>query len=336
MNGNTERRAAPIELKHEADFELGFITVRPSASEVVVDGAAERVEPRVMQTLVALVQAGGEVVSRDELMARCWEGAVVSDDAVTRAVGQVRRLSRQAPGSFTLQTIAKIGYRLIPAAAAGVPQGAIPRRATESLSRPAKFGRPLGLLAVVGVALVAALVVVQPTVGPPPALRAPSGPLGDLGTINADANDRYLRATRLLEAGGRDNTLRAEELLRDALEIDPEFHAAKESLAIAVLSAAAFEPARADAAHAEFAELLESEAVDTPLAWRGHVMRGFQHVFAGDWLAAERALANARDGAPADAQGPVAALQTRLGRSAEHAALARSIPRRAAMARALG
>jgi DNA-binding winged helix-turn-helix (wHTH) protein len=311
MNGNTERRAAPIELKHEADFELGFMTVRPSASEVVVDGAAERVEPRVMQTLVALVQAGGEVVSRDELMARCWEGAVVSDDAVTRAVGQVRRLSRQAPGSFTLQTIAKVGYRLTPAAA-GVPQGAIPRRVTESLSRPAKFGRPLGLLAVVGVALVAALVVVQPTVGPPPALRAPSGPLGDLGTIDADANDRYLRATRLLEAGGRDNTLRAEELLRDALEIDPEFHAAKESLAIAVLSAAAFEPARADAAHAEFAELLESEAVDTPLAWRGHVMRGFQHVFAGDWLAAERALANARDGAPADAQGPVAALQTAL------------------------
>jgi DNA-binding winged helix-turn-helix (wHTH) protein len=106
MNGNTDRRTASIELKNEGDFELGFMTVRPSASEIVVDGAAQRVEPRVMQTLVALVQASGAVVSRDELMARCWDGAIVSEDAVTRAVGHVRRLSRQAPGSFTRETIA--------------------------------------------------------------------------------------------------------------------------------------------------------------------------------------------------------------------------------------
>src|SRR5688572_1535646 len=93
MNDDIDCGTTPIELKREADFELGLMTVRPSASEIVVDGAAQRIEPRVMQTLVALAQAGGAVVSRDELMARCWEGAVVSEDAVTRAVGQVRRLT---------------------------------------------------------------------------------------------------------------------------------------------------------------------------------------------------------------------------------------------------
>jgi DNA-binding winged helix-turn-helix (wHTH) protein len=311
MNGNGGHRAAPVELKRAADFELGFMTVRPSASEIVVDGAAQRVEPRVMQTLVALVQAGGEVVSRDELMARCWDGAVVSEDAVTRAVGQVRRLSRQAPGSFTLQTIAKLGYRLMPAAAAA-PTHRVQPRAFEPRSRAFRLGGLVGLAVMAGVVLVAGRVLLRPAVTPLPAPIEPSGQLRELGTANADAHDRWLRASRLLDDGGRDNTLRAEQLLREALELDPEFHAAKESLAIALIGAAAFEPARAGAAQAELDDILESETVDTPLAWRGHIMRGFQQVFAGDWLAAERALANARAAAPANASGAVAALQTAL------------------------
>ena len=312
MNGNSGRGAAPVDLKREANFDLGLMTVRPSASEIVVDGAAQRVEPRVMQTLVALVHAGGEVVSRDELVARCWHGAVVSEDAVTRAVGQVRRLSRQAPGSFTLQTIAKIGYRLIPAAAAAQGRRAVTDRAFEPRARAFRLGGLLGLAVAAGVVLVAGRLLLQPAVAPLPSPVEPSGQLRELGTANADAHDRWLRAQRLLDDGGRDNTLRAEQLLREALELDPAFHAAKESLAIALIGAAAFEPARAGAAHAELDDILESETVDTPLAWRGHIMRGFQQVFAGDWLAAGRALANARDAAPANAAGAVAALQTAL------------------------
>ena len=310
MNANSGRNA-PVELKREGEFELGLMTVRPSASEIVVDGVAQRVEPRVMQTLVALVQAEGEVVSRDELVARCWEGAVVSDDAVTRAVGQVRRLSRQAPGSFTLETIAKIGYRLVPVSA-GAPAPAVPTRVFEPRSPAFRWRRPLGLVIAAGVVLAAGRILLPAPTVSPPALVEPSEQQGDLGTTNPEAHDRWLRARRLLDDGGRDNTLRAEQLLRQALALDPEFHGAKESLAIALLAASTFDPTRAGAAHAEFAEILDSEAVDTPLAWRGHVMRGFQRVFAGDWLAAERALANARDGAPADASGAIAALQTAL------------------------
>jgi hypothetical protein len=312
------------------------MTVRPSASEVVVDGAAQRVEPRVMQTLVALVQAGGEVVSRDELMARCWHGTVVSEDAVTRAVGQVRRLARHAPGSFTLETIAKVGYRLMPARI-GAPARAVPARVFEARSQAFRWGRPLGLVIAAGVALAAGRILLPGANLPPSAPIEPSAQLSDLGTANADAHDRWLRARRLLDDGGRDNTLRAEQLLREALEIDPDFHAAKESLAIAVLAAAAFEPARAGAAHAEFDELLDSETVDTPHAWRGHLMRGFQHVFAGDWPAAERALANAREKAPPDASGAVAALQTALygsvGRIADSLAIVLGETRRSPLSR---
>ena len=46
-----------------------------------------------MQVLVALHRAFPNVVSRDDLIASCWEGRVVGDDAINRAIGRLRRLS---------------------------------------------------------------------------------------------------------------------------------------------------------------------------------------------------------------------------------------------------
>jgi Tol biopolymer transport system component len=63
--------------------------------------------------LVALHQAGGEVVSRDELIARCWEGRVVGEDAINRAISRVRDLGRSLGDAFQLETITKVGHRLI-------------------------------------------------------------------------------------------------------------------------------------------------------------------------------------------------------------------------------
>ncbi len=72
-----------------------------------------------MQVLVALASADGAVVSRDELIERCWEGRVVGDDAINRAIGRLRRLSEADNGaSFEIETIARVGYRLKQAGAA--------------------------------------------------------------------------------------------------------------------------------------------------------------------------------------------------------------------------
>ena len=75
---------APIELASEPDFMLGALTVRPCSSEVVIDGVRRRLEPRVMQTLVALAQANGAVVSRAEEGRRVEPGAA-GEAHVTRA-----------------------------------------------------------------------------------------------------------------------------------------------------------------------------------------------------------------------------------------------------------
>jgi DNA-binding winged helix-turn-helix (wHTH) protein len=310
MNAHTKLEfGPPVELAREADFVLGAMTVRPSASEVVADGNAQRVEPRVMQTLVALAQANEAVVSRDELLARCWSGTVVSEDALTRAVGQVRRLAG-APAAFSIDTIPKIGYRLVrtpsPAPLLATPDGNTPAHRRWSLAAS------LSLAAIVGLAAIAGAFAVGLSYSPPSPSNEAAAQLARLDTQNSAARDRYLRATALMSAGGRDNTLRAEQLLREALELDSSFHAAKETLVVALMAAATFVPERAGEANAEIDALLDDEIVETPLEWRAHIMRGFQYVFAGDWLAAERALTTAHKAAPEAETGALAALETFL------------------------
>lgn len=104
--------SSPIDLAREPDFDLGAWRVRPSLGRIEAAGRARRLEPRVMQVLLALAQAGGAVVSRDELTARCWGGRVVGDDAINRALVQIRRLAREHAGAFEIETVPRIGWRL--------------------------------------------------------------------------------------------------------------------------------------------------------------------------------------------------------------------------------
>lgn len=116
VRGQGETAPAPrIVLAHEADFVLGALRVSPSCLEVVRSGFNQSLEPRVMQVLVALYQARGAVLSREDLIARCWNGRIVGEDAINRAIGQLRRLSRTICGaSFVIETIPRVGYRLRP------------------------------------------------------------------------------------------------------------------------------------------------------------------------------------------------------------------------------
>lgn len=67
-----------------------------------------------MQVLVVLGRANGEVVSRDDLIDRCWGGRIVTEDAVNRVISQIRRVGAEfCEGAFSLQTIRSVGYRLV-------------------------------------------------------------------------------------------------------------------------------------------------------------------------------------------------------------------------------
>lgn len=69
-------------------------------------------EPRVMQVLVALADARGAVLSREDLLRLCWDGRIVGDDAINRAIAEVRRIALSVGAGFEVETVPRIGYRI--------------------------------------------------------------------------------------------------------------------------------------------------------------------------------------------------------------------------------
>lgn len=105
--------AVQIDLAHAVPFRLGQLYVEPALRQVTAT-AAETLEPRVMQVLVALAETAGSIISRDELVDRCWEGRIVGDDSINRVIGRLRKLAQEhGTDCFRIETIARVGYRLI-------------------------------------------------------------------------------------------------------------------------------------------------------------------------------------------------------------------------------
>jgi DNA-binding winged helix-turn-helix (wHTH) protein/tetratricopeptide (TPR) repeat protein len=102
-----------VSLARRADFELGGTRVYPSRLLLETPGVgAVPVERLVMEVLLAFVEAEGAVLSRDELLRRCWPGVVVGDDAVHRVIAGLRKAAAATGGSFAIETIPRVGYRL--------------------------------------------------------------------------------------------------------------------------------------------------------------------------------------------------------------------------------
>ena len=111
--GAGHSRRALVELKQ--GFRLGTFEVRPLTGEVSGADGTAHLEPKVMEVLTALAQRAGDVVEREELLARVWGArAAVADEPLTRCIAELRRVlgdSRQTP--VYIQTIPKRGYRLL-------------------------------------------------------------------------------------------------------------------------------------------------------------------------------------------------------------------------------
>jgi Tol biopolymer transport system component/DNA-binding winged helix-turn-helix (wHTH) protein len=97
-------------------FQLGEFTVDPPTGEVRGPAGRAQLDPKVMDVLLVLAERAGHVVLREELHHAVWPGLIVSDDALSRCIYQLRRHLGNAGGSSRckelLETLPKRGYRL--------------------------------------------------------------------------------------------------------------------------------------------------------------------------------------------------------------------------------
>jgi DNA-binding winged helix-turn-helix (wHTH) protein/TolB-like protein len=133
-----ESATAAVQLASEPAFRIGPLQVTPSTRSVGLDGdEPTNVEPRVMQVLVALWRNAGDVVSRERLIAVCWDGRVVGDDAINSCVAKVRRIG-ESYGVFAVDTVPRVGYCLRS------------RGPTPAAARKSRLWKRVGIAAAVG------------------------------------------------------------------------------------------------------------------------------------------------------------------------------------------
>jgi DNA-binding winged helix-turn-helix (wHTH) protein/tetratricopeptide (TPR) repeat protein len=98
----------------QSGFRIGEYLVEPRHNRIKRGDAEVRLEPRVMDVLVCLAAHAGEVVSRDTLNETVWRDVVVTDQAVTNCISELRdHLGDDRSTNRVIETIPKRGYRLV-------------------------------------------------------------------------------------------------------------------------------------------------------------------------------------------------------------------------------
>ena len=112
MDRPISHEARRVDLATASAIQLGRARVDPEAHEYTIGETSTRLQPQVLKVLIALHERSGQVVSRDQLIDRCWDGQIVGDDVINRCISLLRPVAAQS-GGFRIETISGAGYRLI-------------------------------------------------------------------------------------------------------------------------------------------------------------------------------------------------------------------------------
>jgi len=96
------------------NWQLGNIYFDTTKRLLQADDQQLYLEPRIFDLLLALLTAEQQQLSREQLIELVWQGRVVSESAINRAVSLLRKaLAQLDPSQPYLETLPKVGYRLL-------------------------------------------------------------------------------------------------------------------------------------------------------------------------------------------------------------------------------
>lgn len=98
----------------DAKFKVGDWIVQPKRLCMYQPGKSVHIAPKSMAVLRCLADAGGDVVSRNDILDKVWPGAVVTDDVLTQCIVELRKaFDDSAHDPQFVETIPKMGFRLV-------------------------------------------------------------------------------------------------------------------------------------------------------------------------------------------------------------------------------
>lgn len=225
-----------------------------------------------------LIDHADHLVTKDELITAVWPGIAVTDDSLVQCIHEIRRALGDE-GHLLLRTVPKRGYRLalpreVESKAVGDAMPVLPPRAFSSVRLRLAIAALSAILAAAvswGVATLPtrsngpqesrppsaddAAVLQNEIIGKIVPARAAQGPADVVETKNPHARDALLLGMERLHLDTKDDTVRAIEHFKRALQLDPDYSQAHAALAAAELRTVLADwygnaAAELDAAHA--------------------------------------------------------------------------------------
>jgi Tol biopolymer transport system component/DNA-binding winged helix-turn-helix (wHTH) protein len=93
-------------------YEFGPFRLDTVERRLLRDGETVPLTPKAFETLVLLVERGGRLVGKDELMKALWSDTIVEESNLTNNVWTLRKaLGEDKDGQRYIQTVPKRGYR---------------------------------------------------------------------------------------------------------------------------------------------------------------------------------------------------------------------------------
>jgi Tol biopolymer transport system component/DNA-binding winged helix-turn-helix (wHTH) protein len=97
-----------------SDYQFDTVEVRKRTFEVWKAGAPLSLEPKSIRLLIYLIANRDRTVTKEEIFGAIWTDTVVTDNALTRVIAQLRReLGDDARQPRYIQTVPTFGYRFI-------------------------------------------------------------------------------------------------------------------------------------------------------------------------------------------------------------------------------
>jgi eukaryotic-like serine/threonine-protein kinase len=107
------QRPSPAAPAGEQDFyEFGIYRLEVSTRSLFRNGEFVPLPPKVLETLLILVEEAGYVVTKDELMQRIWPDTYVEEGSIANNISALRKLlNPDFEGEGPIATVPKRGYR---------------------------------------------------------------------------------------------------------------------------------------------------------------------------------------------------------------------------------
>ncbi|HMG75392.1 MAG TPA: winged helix-turn-helix domain-containing protein [Pyrinomonadaceae bacterium] len=111
-------------------FLFDDVRVEPGTFQAFKAGTAIQLEPKALRLLLFLIENRGRLIEKEEILDAIWNGANVTENALTREIGKLRKILGDDPKAPKyIQTVHTRGYRFIAELAeangAGTPASAV-------------------------------------------------------------------------------------------------------------------------------------------------------------------------------------------------------------------